>query len=125
MNYIIRKKNSPYYIKDITQKVDGNFETLCWETSFTDVKDFIILKIKGKKERGSRLFIGCPAIFSAEFSGAFPHIFSELFMEIKTAVMGLRCAFALNPEGAKGAESRKRSGNGEKYGVLHSYVLFK
>lgn len=25
----------------MTQKVDGNFETLRWETSFTDVKDFI------------------------------------------------------------------------------------
>ena len=50
MNYIIRKKNSPYYIKDIIQKVDGNFEILHWETSFTDVKDFIVLKIKGKKE---------------------------------------------------------------------------
>ena len=55
MNYIIRKKNSPYYIKDITQKVDGNFETLCWETSFTDVKDFIILKIKRKKEALEKL----------------------------------------------------------------------
>ena len=55
MNYIIRKKNSPYYIKDITQKVDGNFETLRWETSFTDVKDFIILKIKGKKEALEKL----------------------------------------------------------------------
>ena len=55
MNYIIRKNNSPYYIKDITQKVDGNFETLCWETSFTDVKDFIILKIKGKKEALEKL----------------------------------------------------------------------
>ena len=41
MNYIIRKKNSPYYVKDMTQKVDGNFEFLRWETSFTDVKDFI------------------------------------------------------------------------------------
>lgn len=50
MTYIIRKKNSPYYVKDMTQKVDGNFEILRWETSFTDVKDFIILKIKGKKE---------------------------------------------------------------------------
>lgn len=50
MTYIIRKKNSPYYVKDMTQKVDGNFEILHWETSFTDVKDFIILKIKGKKE---------------------------------------------------------------------------
>lgn len=50
MTYIIRKKNSPYYVKDMTQKVDGNFEFLHWETSFTDVKDFIILKIKGKKE---------------------------------------------------------------------------
>ena len=55
MNYIIRKKNSPYYIKDIIQKVDGNFETLRWETSFTDVKDFIILKIKGKKEALEKL----------------------------------------------------------------------
>ena len=55
MNYIIRKKNSPYYIKDMTQKVDGNFETLRWETSFTDVKDFIILKIKGKKEALEKL----------------------------------------------------------------------
>ena len=55
MNYIIRKKNSTYYIKDITQKVDGNFETLRWETSFTDVKDFIILKIKGKKEALEKL----------------------------------------------------------------------
>lgn len=54
-NYIIRKKNSPYYIKDIIQKVDGNFETLRWETSFTDVKDFIILKIKGKKEALEKL----------------------------------------------------------------------
>ena len=50
MTYIIRKKNSPYYVKDMTQKVSGNFEFLRWETSFTDVKDFIILKIKGKKE---------------------------------------------------------------------------
>ena len=50
MIYIIRKKNSPYYVKDMTQKVDGNFEILRWETSFTDVKDFIVLKIKGKKE---------------------------------------------------------------------------
>ena len=50
MTYIIHKKNSPYYVKDMTQKVDGNFEILRWETSFTDVKDFIILKIKGKKE---------------------------------------------------------------------------
>lgn len=50
MTYIIRKKNSPYYVKDMTQKVDGNFEILRWETSFTDVKDFIVLKIKGKKE---------------------------------------------------------------------------
>lgn len=50
MTYIIRKKNSPYYVKDMTQKVDGNFEILHWETSFTDVKDFIVLKIKGKKE---------------------------------------------------------------------------
>ena len=48
MTYIIRKKNSPYYVKDMTQKVDG--EVLRWETSFTDVKDFIVLKIKGKKE---------------------------------------------------------------------------
>ena len=55
MNYIIRKKNSPYYIKDMTQKVDGNFETLRWETSFTDVKDFIILIIKGKKEALEKL----------------------------------------------------------------------
>lgn len=55
MNYIIRKKNSLYYIKDIIQKVDGNFETLRWETSFTDVKDFIILKIKGKKEALEKL----------------------------------------------------------------------
>lgn len=55
MNYIIRKKNSPYYIKDIIQKVDGNFETLRWETSFTDVKDFIILKIKRKKEALEKL----------------------------------------------------------------------
>lgn len=50
MIYIIRKKNSPYYVKDMTQKVSGNFEFLRWETSFTDVKDFIVLKIKGKKE---------------------------------------------------------------------------
>ncbi len=50
MTYIIRKKNSPYYVKDMTQKIDGNFEILRWETSFTDVKDFIVLKIKGKKE---------------------------------------------------------------------------
>lgn len=50
MTYIIRKKNSPYYVKDMTQKVDGNFEVFRWETSFTDVKDFIVLKIKGKKE---------------------------------------------------------------------------
>lgn len=50
MTYIIRKKNSPYYVKDMTQKVDANFEVLRWETSFTDVKDFIVLKIKGKKE---------------------------------------------------------------------------
>lgn len=50
MTYIIRKKNSPYYVKDMTQKVDGNFEILRWETSFTDVKDFIVLKLKGKKE---------------------------------------------------------------------------
>jgi len=50
MTYIIRKKNSPYYVKDMTQKVSGNFEFLRWETSFTDVKDFIVLKIKGKKE---------------------------------------------------------------------------
>ena len=55
MNYIIRKKNSPYYIKDMTQKVNGDFETLHWETSFTDVKDFIILKIKGKKEALEKL----------------------------------------------------------------------
>ena len=55
MNYIIRKKNSPYYVKDMIQKVDGNFETLHWETSFTDVKDFIILKIKGKKEAIKKL----------------------------------------------------------------------
>ena len=55
MNYIIRKKNSPYYIKDITQRVDGNFETLCWETSFTNIKDFIIQKIKGKKEALEKL----------------------------------------------------------------------
>lgn len=39
----------------MTQKVDGNFETLRWETSFTDVKDFIILKIKGKKEALEKL----------------------------------------------------------------------
>ena len=39
MTYIIRKKNSPYYVKDMTRKVDGNFEFLHWETSFTDVKD--------------------------------------------------------------------------------------
>jgi len=50
MTYIIRKKNSPYYVKDMTQKISGNFEFLRWETSFTDVKDFIVLKIKGKKE---------------------------------------------------------------------------
>lgn len=50
MTYIIRKKNSPYYVKDMTQKIDANFEVLRWETSFTDVKDFIVLKIKGKKE---------------------------------------------------------------------------
>lgn len=49
MNYIIRKKNSPYYVKDMTQKVDANFDVR-WETSFTDVKDFIVLKLKGKKE---------------------------------------------------------------------------
>ena len=49
MTYIIRKKNSPYFVKDMTQKVDGNFEVY-WETSFTDVKDFIVLKLKGKKE---------------------------------------------------------------------------
>ena len=55
MNYIIRKKNSPYYIKDMTQIVNGNFKTLHWETSFTDVKDFIILKIKGKKEALEKL----------------------------------------------------------------------
>lgn len=55
MTYIIRKKNSPYYVKDIIQKVDGNFETLRWETSFTDVKDFIILKIKRKKEALEKL----------------------------------------------------------------------
>ena len=55
MNYIIRKKNSPYYIKDMTQIVNGNFEFLHWETSFTDVKDFIILKIKGKKEALEKL----------------------------------------------------------------------
>lgn len=55
MTYIIRKKNSPYYVKDMTQKVDGNFETLRWETSFTDVKDFIILKIKVKKEALEKL----------------------------------------------------------------------
>lgn len=50
MTYIIRKKNSPYYVKDMTQKIDANFEVLRWETSFTDVKDFIVLKLKGKKE---------------------------------------------------------------------------
>ena len=55
MTYIIRKKNSPYYVKDMTQKVDGNFETFRWETSFTDVKDFIILIIKGKKEALEKL----------------------------------------------------------------------
>lgn len=55
MNYIIRKKNSPYYIKDMTQIVNGNFKTLHWETSFTDVKDFIVLKIKGKKEALEKL----------------------------------------------------------------------
>ena len=55
MNYIIRKKNSPYYIKDMTQIVNGNFETFRWETSFTDVKDFIVLKIKGKKEALEKL----------------------------------------------------------------------
>lgn len=49
MTYIIRKKNSPYFVKDMTQKVDGNFDVR-WETSFTDVKDFIILKLKGKKK---------------------------------------------------------------------------
>lgn len=54
MTYIIRKKNSPYYVKDIIQKVDGNFE-FHWETSFTDVKDFIVLKIKVKKEALEKL----------------------------------------------------------------------
>lgn len=54
MTYIIRKKNSPYYVKDMTQKVDGNFE-FYWETSFTDVKDFIVLKIKVKKEALEKL----------------------------------------------------------------------
>lgn len=54
MTYIIRKKNSPYYVKDMTQKVDGNFE-FHWETSFTDVKDFIVLKIKVKKEALEKL----------------------------------------------------------------------
>lgn len=55
MTYIIRKKNSPYYIKDMTQKVDGNFEFLYWDMSFTDVKDLIVLKIKGKKEAFEKL----------------------------------------------------------------------
>lgn len=54
MTYIIRKKNSPYYVKDMTQKVDGNLE-FHWETSFTDVKDFIVLKIKVKKEALEKL----------------------------------------------------------------------
>lgn len=66
MNYIIRKKNSPYYIKDIIQKVDGNFETLRWETSFTDVKDFIILKIKRKKEALEKLAL-LKSIFPKEY----------------------------------------------------------
>lgn len=66
MNYIIRKKNSPYYIKDIIQKVDGNFETLHWETSFTDVKDFIILKIKRKKEALEKLAL-LKSIFPKEY----------------------------------------------------------
>lgn len=57
MNYIIRKKNSPYYVKDMTQKVDGNFEFLHWDIFFTDVKDFIVLKIKGKKEALEKLVL--------------------------------------------------------------------
>lgn len=39
----------------MTQIVNGNFKTLHWETSFTDVKDFIVLKIKGKKEALEKL----------------------------------------------------------------------
>ena len=65
MTYIIRKKNSPYYVKDMTQKIDANFEVLRWETSFTDVKDFIILKIKGKKEALEKITL-LKSIFSKE-----------------------------------------------------------
>lgn len=55
MTYIIRKKNSPYYVKDMTQKIDANFEISRWETTFTDVKDLIVLRIKGKEEALKKL----------------------------------------------------------------------
>jgi hypothetical protein len=50
MIYIIRKKNSPYYIRNITKTIDANYENLKIDATFTDVKDLIELKIQGKNE---------------------------------------------------------------------------
>lgn len=55
MTYIIRKKNSPYFVRSMTPLVDPNFEHQRWKVIFTDVKDLIELKIKGKKEALEKL----------------------------------------------------------------------
>ncbi len=49
MIYIIKKKDSPYYVKNIIKKLDGNF-TESLDITFTDVKDLIEAKFKNKTQ---------------------------------------------------------------------------
>ncbi len=57
MSYIIRKKDSPYYVRDMKEIIDANFDIVRWETTFTDVKKLITLKIKNRKDALNKIKI--------------------------------------------------------------------
>lgn len=57
MNYIIHKKDSPYYVRDMKKIIDANFDIVRWETTFTDVKKLITLKIKNRKDALNKIKI--------------------------------------------------------------------
>lgn len=48
MSYIIRKKDSPYYVRKVEKIFDANYD-MNSKVIFTDVKDLIELKLKTKK----------------------------------------------------------------------------
>lgn len=48
--YVIKKKNSPYYVRSVDDSVNYEVEISYLTAKFTDVLDFIELKFKLKRD---------------------------------------------------------------------------